>query len=139
MLLQCISESFQTAPLRVFLASRDIRQGDPPSPFLFTMVADAFSFLIIGSYKQTLHGFQIGEKLGVHLHVQGEIVLFVDADQAGLHNLKNFIVSFEMVSNMKINWHSSAFQRCKYQTMKGEVWQGSLGARGRNGQFSIRD
>lgn len=72
-----------------------------------------------------------------HLQHAGAIVLFVDADQAGLHNLKNIIVCFEMVSNMKINWHR--LQRCKYQRMKGEVRQGSLDARGRNGQYSIRD
>lgn len=91
----------------------------------------------IGAHKQTLSMAFTGSPF--HLQHAGAIVLFVDADQAGLHNLKNIIVCFEMVSNMKINWHRPAFQRCKYQTMKGEVRQGSLDARGRNGQYSIRD
>lgn len=57
-------------PRGFFSTSRGLRQRDPLSPFLFTLVADAFNQLLSRGKKQNLFkGIQVGkEKISIRIY-----------------------------------------------------------------------
>lgn len=73
---ECISTtSFSVlvnkSPLCLFIASRGIRQGDPLSPFLFTIVAEALGALMVKAKDIGLvKGFKISDNGKVISHLQ---------------------------------------------------------------------
>lgn len=58
------------SPTRLFKASRGLRQGDPLSPFLCTIVVEALSVLFSkGKDSGTLEGFDVGRGSKVTTHL----------------------------------------------------------------------
>lgn len=90
-----------------FPTSRELRQEDPFSPFLFTLVADSFS-QIFGKAESNAC-FQVGaEKVNVsHLQFADDTLTFIDGDPKIGHILKSLIPCFELVSRLKVNWSKS--------------------------------
>lgn len=73
-----------------FPSFRGLRQGDPLSPFLFTMVADAFSQMLKNGEKSNLiQGFRIGkESIPItYLQYADATLLFLDGGENHLINL----------------------------------------------------
>lgn len=86
------------------------RQGDPLSPFLFTLVTDAFSALmvreeevgIIDGFKAIVEGPVVS-----HLQFANDIICFVDADVDQVSNLKSIMGIYECISGLKVNLSKS--------------------------------
>lgn len=93
-----------------FPASGGLRQVDPLSRFLFTLVADAFSQILKnGDNRNFIQGFQASkESIPLsHLQYADDTLFFLDGERSNLLNLIALIHCFELVSGMKINWKKS--------------------------------
>ena len=91
-------------------ASRGLRQGDPLSPFLFTLVADVLSRLMI-RVEETgiIEGFLVGrDRTRVSLlQFADDTIFFSKASLDLLQNLKIILLVFGQVSSLKINLEKS--------------------------------
>ena len=91
-------------------ASRGLRQGDPLSPFLFTLVADVLSRLMIRAEEAGItEGFLVGrDRTRVSLlQFADDTIFFSKASLDLLQNLKIILLVFGQVSGLKINLEKS--------------------------------
>ncbi|XP_077251856.1 uncharacterized protein LOC143891093 [Tasmannia lanceolata] len=91
-----------------FKSSRGLRQGDPLSPFLFVIVAETLSRLIVsGCALGLFQGFKIArDRVEVsHLQFADDTLLFCCLDEASIANIKGAIRCYEMFSSQKVNFH----------------------------------
>ncbi|RVW51176.1 Tetratricopeptide repeat protein SKI3 [Vitis vinifera] len=87
-------------------AFRGLRQGDPLSPFLFTLVADVLSRLIIRAEETgIIEGFFVGrDRTRVSLlQFADDTIFFSKTSMEHLQNLKIILLVFGQVSGLKIN------------------------------------
>ncbi|BBN68784.1 TatD related DNase [Prunus dulcis] len=93
-------------PRGKFRASRGLRQGDPLSPFLFTLVSDVLSRIIERAQDVNLvHGIVSGhDQVEVsHLQFADDTIFFLDGKEEYWLNLLQMLKLFCDVSGMKIN------------------------------------
>lgn len=91
-------------PKGFFSTSRGLRQGDTLSPFLFTLVSNAFSQILRNGEELNLFkSYRVGKEQIPILHLQyaDDTLLFLDGDNNQLRNLLSLIHCFELVSGMK--------------------------------------
>jgi len=73
--------SFKSSLERLFKSPRGLRQGDPLSPFLFTIMADAFNALMTKAKSvSTIEGFQV-RRDGIcisHLQYVDDMMCFIE-------------------------------------------------------------
>lgn len=97
----------------VFLPQRGLRQGDPLSPYLFILCAEAFSILLQrAELDQTIEGIQIcpGAPSITHLFFADDSLIVMKATTAGAIRLQEILALYEGQSDQKINRaKSSAF------------------------------
>ncbi|XP_058765063.1 uncharacterized mitochondrial protein AtMg01250-like [Vicia villosa] len=92
-----------------FQVSRGLRQGDPLSPFLFTIVADG----LVGMMKQAVSGglyrsFKLTSTVEYNLlQFADDTILFGDGSWSNLWTLKALLKGFKMASGLRINLHKS--------------------------------
>jgi hypothetical protein len=95
-------------PVGFFGSSREVRQGDPLSPFLFVIVMEAFSGMIyVSIHHGSLSGFSVGsrpfEMVNIsHLFVDDTLV-FYEANYDNICSLRLLLICFEAVSRLKVN------------------------------------
>ncbi|KAK9927793.1 hypothetical protein M0R45_024959 [Rubus argutus] len=93
-------------PRGKFSASRGLRQGDPLSPFLFTLVVDVLSRLLEKA-KETkiIEGLVVGrERVEVsHLQFADDTIFLASGCEQSWCNLLSIIECFGSMSGMKIN------------------------------------
>ena len=93
-----------------FTTHRGLRQGDPLSPLLFNLVADALASMIEKAQRNGLikgvssHLIARGVSL---LQYADDTVLLIEHDDSYILNLKFLLYCFEWTSGLKINYHKS--------------------------------
>ncbi|WKA03651.1 hypothetical protein VitviT2T_021750 [Vitis vinifera] len=91
-------------------ASRGLRQSDPLSPFLFTIVADVLSRMLLKAEERSLlEGFRVGRNRCrvSHLQFADDTILFASSSEEELQTLKSLLLLFGQVSGLKVNLDKS--------------------------------
>ena len=91
-------------------AFRDLRQGDPLSPFLFTIVVDVLSRLVVrAEEKGLIEGFRVGRNRTrvSHLQFVDDTVLFARASLEELISLKLILLVSGRLSRLRMNLNKS--------------------------------
>ena len=91
-------------------ASRGLRQGDPLSPFLFTIVADVLSRMLLkAEERNVLEGFKVGRNRTrvSHLQFADDTIFFSSSREEDMMTLKNVLLVFGHISGLKVNLDKS--------------------------------
>lgn len=99
------------APSGFFRSERGLRQGDPLSPTLFVLTAEALSRGLNELFKanpcmyySTRGGLPI-----THLAYADDIIIFTNAKAESLHLIMQFLKHYADISGQAINSHKSSF------------------------------
>ena len=93
-------------PRGKFRCSRGLRQGDPLSPFLFTLVVDVLGRLIDKAIQcKAIRGFIVGkDKVEVsHLQFADDTLLFLEANRNYFLNYLTILEVFGSISGLRVN------------------------------------
>jgi len=105
-----ISIIFNGCPCKPFRMGRGLRQGDPLSPFLFVLVTEVLNRVMIRAAEVGLFkGLQIGShrETLTHLQFADDTLLFCEANEIYLQNLKKVLLSFQAFSGLAVNYSKS--------------------------------
>ncbi|RVW90756.1 Transposon TX1 uncharacterized 149 kDa protein [Vitis vinifera] len=92
-------------------ASRGLRQGDPLSPFLFTLVADVLSRMLMRAEERNMmEGFRVGRNRTrvSHLQFADNTIFFSNSREEELQTLKSLLLVFGHISGLKVNLNKSS-------------------------------
>ena len=108
------------------IPSRGLRQGDPISPYLFLMVADAFSGLISkAATAQQIHGAKIcnGAPRVSHLFFADDSILFAKATVRECSVISDIIRKYERASGQSVNLDKTnvVFSKCVANNRRQEI------------------
>jgi hypothetical protein len=104
----CINVNGERSPY--FRTFRGLRQGDPLSPFLFNLVADALGVMLDSAVRQGHITWVLNNLIpgGIsHIQYVDDTVIMVDTSVQSIRNLKLILYCFEWLSGLKINYHKS--------------------------------
>lgn len=90
-----------------FVPSRGLRQGDPISPYLFLICADAFSTLLTRAASlHDIHGIRVcrGAPVVSHLFFADDSIIFANASVQECSNIANIISTYERASGQRVNY-----------------------------------
>ncbi|XP_077252938.1 uncharacterized protein LOC143892304 [Tasmannia lanceolata] len=93
-----------------FKSSRGLRQVDPLSPFLFVIVAEALSVLLVkGRSEGLVSGVKCNQNgiEGSHLQFADDMLLFSSPQASKILNLKAFLRCYELVTGLRSNFSKS--------------------------------
>ncbi|RVW87835.1 putative ribonuclease H protein [Vitis vinifera] len=91
-------------------ASRGLRQGDPLSPFLFNIVADVLSRMLLkAEERNVLEGFRVGRNRTrvSHLQFVDDTIFFSSTREEDMMTLKSVLLVFGHISGLKVNLDKS--------------------------------
>jgi hypothetical protein len=89
---------------------RGLKQGDLLAPYLFLLVAEGFSGLMVNAVNRNLFkGFEIkrGGTVISHLQYADDTLCIGEASVENLWTLKALLRGFELVSGLRVNFHKS--------------------------------
>jgi ribonuclease HI/ribosomal protein L37AE/L43A len=98
-------------PCGLFAPTRGIRQGDPISPYLFLICAEALSSMIVNANREGLLSGVPTSKRGPnisHLFFADDSLFFCRANLAQWSNLSAILQSYEVASGQKMNASKTA-------------------------------
>jgi len=105
-----ISILFNGSPCKPFKMGRGLRQGDPLSAFLFVLMAEVMNRLLLRASSMGLfQGLQVGRQ-GVtitHLQFAEDTLLFCEAKEESLQNIKGLLLGFQSFSGLAVNYSKS--------------------------------
>lgn len=93
-----------------FKSYKGLRQGDPLSPLLFNLAADALSAMLSrASQAGLIHGLvpHLVDGGICHLQYADDTVLLLHYSSANLRNIRLILSCYEAMSGMKINFEKS--------------------------------
>lgn len=93
-----------------FKDSRGLRQGDPLSPLLFTIVADGLNFILRrAEQKRSVKGFVVGDDriMVSHLQFANDDILFLKEDRDNIRSVERCLKVFEVILGLKVNMGKS--------------------------------
>ena len=91
-------------------ATRGLRQGDPLSPFVFTIVTDVLSRMLLRAEERNLlEGFKVGRNSTrvSHLQFADDNIFFSNTCVEDLQTLKSLLLVFGQISGLKVNLDKS--------------------------------
>jgi len=94
-------------PCKPFKMGRGLRQGDPLSPFLFVLMAEVMNKLLQKASQMALFkGLQVGgtNVTLTHLQFVDDTLLFCEANEEYLQNIKGMLLSFQAFSGLAVNY-----------------------------------
>lgn len=93
-----------------FQAAKGLRQGDPMSPFLFTIVMEYLSRALYELRKDSNFSFHPGcKRLGItHLSFADDLLLFAKGDFLSVCSMFKLITQFTEASGLKANLNKSS-------------------------------
>ncbi|XP_057249396.1 uncharacterized protein LOC130590838 [Beta vulgaris subsp. vulgaris] len=106
--------------------SRGLRQGNPLSPYLFILVADAFSRMLLSAVQEKrIHGARAsrgGQEIS-HLLFADDSLLFARANRQECLEIVDLLNKYEAASGQKINYDKSevSFSKGVSTTQKEEL------------------
>lgn len=87
----------------------EVRQGDPLSPFLFSLVANGLSALLsLATRANLIDGFHLHDSTISHLQFVDDTMVFLKPINVRISNLKHILHIFEIISGLKVNWEKSS-------------------------------
>lgn len=104
----CININGEHSPY--FKTHRGLRQGDPLSPLLFNLAADALAHILNRARTQ---GFIKGvvthliEGGITHLQYADDTIIMTEGDAKSIKHIKFLLYCFEWMPGLKINYHKS--------------------------------
>lgn len=114
-IMECVSSASATvlvngSPSGGFKMERGLRQGDPLSPFLYLLIAEALSILVSRAVESDAskaieigdHNIQVS-----HLQYADDTIFMCNASPANIMSIKRILKNFELLSGLKVN-----FQKC---------------------------
>ncbi|XP_026384099.1 uncharacterized protein LOC113279639 [Papaver somniferum] len=94
------------SPGELFISTRGLRQGDAIPPFMFTIVMEGFSKMIMKLESQRMiEGFKIithGTAV-THLLFADDMVIFTTDSPEHIHNIRAVFICFELVYGLSVN------------------------------------
>ena len=97
-------------PRGKFKRSRRLKQGDPLSPFLFTMAVDVMGRLMDKAKERNVfRGFVVGrDRVEIsHLQFADDTLFFMEADHNNFLNLLQILETFRSFSGLRVNLGTS--------------------------------
>ena len=91
-------------------ATRGLRQGDPLSPFLLTIIAGRLSRTLLKTKERSmLEGFNVGRNRTrvSHLQFANDTIFFSSTCVEELQTLKCILLVFRQISGLKVNLDKS--------------------------------
>ena len=91
--------------------SRGLRQGDPLSHFLFTLVSDVLSRMLMRAKERNmLEGFRVGRNRTrvSHLQFADDTIFFSNTREEELQTLKSLLLVIGHISGLKVNLDKSS-------------------------------
>jgi hypothetical protein len=97
------------SPTDNFAVGKGLRQGDPLSPFLFLIVAEGLTGLMCKAVSNNaFHGYKVGNNVMFHtLQFADDTIITGEDTWDNLWLIKTVLRSFELVSGLKVNFHTS--------------------------------
>lgn len=115
-IMECVSTASASilvngSPSKPFRLQRGLRQGDPLSPFLFVLVAEALDQLIKkATFLNMWKGVSIyqSDLTITHLQYADDTLIFCEAKLESLINVKKMLILFHLASGLQVNFHKSS-------------------------------